>query len=81
MQIKSKIILTIKFTIFCVKLFALLFTAVGTLLVFSIIYSPFGFFIIPIGIALYEQIPKYLNRRLKRKLLLLDSENSLDDKN
>ena len=81
MQKKRKINLKIKITIFFVKLFAILCITIGSLLVFTIFFAPIGFFMIPIGIALYVHIPKYLNKVLKRKMLLLDPENNLDHKN
>lgn len=81
MEKKHKITLKIEITIFLVKLFAILFITIGTILVFTIFLTPIGFFMIPIGIALYIDIPKYLKKILTRKMLLLDSENHLDHKN
>jgi hypothetical protein len=81
MQKKRKITLKIEIAIFFVKLFAILFVTIGTLLIFTIFFAPIGFFMIPIGIALYVHIPKYLNKILTRKMLLLESENNLDHKN
>lgn len=75
MQKKRKITLKIKITIFLVKLFAILCITIGSLLVFTIFLAPVGFFMIPIGIALYVHIPKYMNKVLQRKMLLLDHKN------
>lgn len=75
MHKKQKIILTIKIAKFFVKLFAILFFCIGVVLVFTILFSPIGFFMIPIGIAIFELIPKYLNKVLNRKLQLFDDAN------
>ncbi|MFW1985066.1 hypothetical protein ACG94M_17365 [Acinetobacter guillouiae] len=72
MHKKQKVMLTIKITQFFVKLFAVLFFGIGVLLVFTILFMPIGFFMIPIGIAIFEQLPKYLDKVLNRKLRLLD---------
>lgn len=72
MQKIQKVMLTIKITQFFVKLFAVLIFGIGVLLVFTIIFMPIGFFMIPIGIAIFEQIPKYLDKLLNKKLRLLD---------
>lgn len=76
MNKKQKIMLIIRITQFFVKLFSVLFFGLGVLLVFTILFSPIGFFMIPIGIAIFELIPKYLNKVLNRKLRLLDFDTN-----
>lgn len=68
--------LTIKIAQFFVKLFAVLFFGIGVLLVFTILFMPIGFFMIPIGIAIFELIPKYLKKVLNGKLQLLDFDTN-----
>ena len=80
MNKKNKIILKIKLTQFFAKLFAVLLITIGILLVFTILFMPVGFFMIPIGIAIFEFIPKYLNKVLNRKLRLLDFDSNQSNK-
>lgn len=83
---KSQIIKIMKVSIFFGKCVGIVVFGLGVFFCISIILIPLGLPMIPIGLAIYDLLPKALTQILNKKIATIDTrqsqmDNQIHDKN